>query len=128
MKGVTLNAASARCAFYGSREVVFRGRTGAFLAVPWGPPGFFIVERGHSVLSDASVQLNRPRFLILLAAVSTGALAVLLVPEWHVPATADSRYWNALVAFALLGIVCDSSFLPIERVPFAKLSSSVAFI
>jgi len=83
-------------------------------------PVSFIVERGHSVLSDASVQLNRPRFLILLAAVSTGALAVLLVPEWHVPATADSRYWNALVAFALLGIVCDSSFLPIERVPFAS--------
>ena len=79
-------------------------------------------------MSDTTVHLNRPRFLILLAAVSTGALAVLLGPEWHVPATADSRYWNALVAFALLGIVCDSSFLPIARVPFAKLSSSVAFI
>ena len=79
-------------------------------------------------MADHSVQLNRPRFLILLAAISTGALAVLLVPEWQVPATADSRYWNGLVAFALLGIACDSSFLPIARVSFAKLSSSVAFI
>ena len=79
-------------------------------------------------MSDTSVQLNRPRFLILLAGISTGALAVLVIPEWQIPTVVSSRYWNGLVAFALLAIACDSSFLPIARVSFAKLSSSVAFI
>jgi hypothetical protein len=38
MKGVTLNAASARCAFYGSREVVFRARLGGLVSVTLGAP------------------------------------------------------------------------------------------
>jgi putative nucleotidyltransferase with HDIG domain len=65
---------------------------------------------------------------MLLAGISAGALAVLFIPEWQVPAATNSKYWNGVVVFALLGIACDSSLLPIARVSFAKLSSSVAFI
>ena len=79
-------------------------------------------------MSEKSLQLTRPRFLILLACISAGALAVFVVPEWQVPDPQNSRFWNGLLAFTALAIACDSWFLPIARVPFAKLSSSVAFI
>lgn len=79
-------------------------------------------------MSEKNPQLTRPGFLLVLAGVSAGALAVLLLPEWQVAGTESSRYWNGLVAFALLAVACDAWFLPIARVPFAKVSSSVVFI
>ncbi len=39
-----------------------------------------------------------------------------------------SRFWNAVVAFLILGVACDSFFLPVSRVPFANITSSVVFI
>jgi len=52
----------------------------------------------------------------------------LFLPEWSFPSVMQSQYWNGLVAFALLGIVCDSTFLPISRITSANVRSSVAFI
>ena len=76
---------------------------------------------------------NQPRFdrwsfRLLLAAVSIAAGALFFAAEWYVPPIADSSFWNALVAFTLLGIVSDSAFLPLPRISHAPVGSSVVFI
>lgn len=55
------------------------------------------------------------------------ALATLLVfgLEWQSPPLSPSRFWNALAAFALLGVVSDSLFF---EIPIAKANASLAFI
>jgi putative nucleotidyltransferase with HDIG domain len=73
-------------------------------------------------------QLNRWGFRLLLLVVSLAAIALLLADEWHIPSMSQARYWNSLVAFGLLGIACDSTFLPISRISFARVGTSVAFI
>src|SRR5258708_3069272 len=73
-------------------------------------------------------QLDRWRFRSLLVAISVGTGVLLVVQEWSIPPIADTSYWNGLLAFVLLGIACDSSFLPISRISFARLGTSVAFI
>jgi len=73
-------------------------------------------------------QLNRWGFRLLLVVVSLAAIALLLADDWYIPAMSEARYWNSLAAFALLGIACDSSFLPISRISFARVGTSVAFI
>jgi putative nucleotidyltransferase with HDIG domain len=73
-------------------------------------------------------QLNRWGFRLLLGVVSLAAIALLLADDWYIPAMSEARYWNSLAAFALLGIACDSSFLPISRISFARVGTSVAFI
>jgi putative nucleotidyltransferase with HDIG domain len=64
----------------------------------------------------------------LTALLSVVAGAVLFIPDWQILSTNDPKYLNGLVAFALLGVVCDSSFLPISRISTANVRSSVAFI
>ncbi len=73
-------------------------------------------------------QLERWSFRLLLVALSGATVALLLAQEWFTPSPSDSAYWNGLIAFALLGVACDSSFLPISRISFARLGTSVAFI
>jgi putative nucleotidyltransferase with HDIG domain len=74
------------------------------------------------------LQLGRWSFRLFLGAVSAAAVGLLLVEEWYVPTASQAPYWNGLVAFALLGIACDSSFLPISRLSVDRLGTSVAFI
>lgn len=71
---------------------------------------------------------NRLGFYVLALSVSAATVVAFFSTTWVIPPTAYSKYWNGLVAFTLLGIACDSSFLPISRITFAKVSSSVAFI
>src|SRR5882762_7952377 len=73
-------------------------------------------------------QLGRWSFRLLLGIVSAATLALLLFGPWYVPSGKETVYWNALVAFLLLGIACDSSFLPLSRIAFARVGTSVAFI
>jgi putative nucleotidyltransferase with HDIG domain len=73
-------------------------------------------------------QLDRWGFRFLLVAISVAAGALLFLQDWFIPPTTDTSYWNGLLAFVLLGIACDSSFLPISRISFARLGTSVAFI
>jgi len=73
-------------------------------------------------------QLDRWSFRLLLVAISVATGVLLFVQEWSIPRIADTSYWNGLLAFVLLGIACDSSFLPISRISFARLGTSVAFI
>src|SRR2546429_7213284 len=61
----------------------------------------------------------------LVGVVSLAALSLLILPGWEAPGPFPSKFWNALAAFAILGIVCDSFS---SRLPFAKVSTSVGFI
>jgi hypothetical protein len=68
--------------------------------------------------------LERARVYLLVGLVTLASTALLFFPEWVVPAP---RLWNALAAFAILGIVCDSFSFSIPF-PFAKVTTSVGFI
>ncbi len=68
--------------------------------------------------------LERARVYLLVGLVTLASTALLFFPEWVLPAP---RLWNALAAFAVLGIVCDSFSFNIPF-PFAKVTTSVGFI
>jgi putative nucleotidyltransferase with HDIG domain len=76
------------------------------------------------VVVQANDARNRRRLYVLIALVTLAAGALLLVPNWQLPLD-DPRFRNGVVAFAILGILCDTSFL---RISFANINSSVAFI
>jgi len=77
-------------------------------------------------MTEATQQRLHPlRIYALIAVVCSAAAFLLLTGEWQWPGAFPSRYWNALAAFAILGILSDSFFL---RMPFAKVSTSVSFI
>lgn len=78
--------------------------------------------------SGVGASSYRLGFYTLVAILTPLAAAVLLLPGWSIPSSGDPKYWNGLVAFAVLAIACDSSFLPIARISGAKVSSSVVFI
>ena len=69
--------------------------------------------------------LERYRIYLLVAAVTVAAGCFLLARLWALPGPSSHATWNALVAFAALAILCDTSFL---RISFANINSSVAFI
>ena len=69
--------------------------------------------------------LERYRIHALVAAVSVAAVWLLATRLWILPAEYSSTNWNALIAFAALAILCDTSFL---RLSFANIGSSVAFV
>src|SRR2546430_5243624 len=73
-------------------------------------------------------QLDRWTFRLLLVGISAATAVLLFIQDWFIPPTSASGYWNGLFAFMLLGIACDSSFLPITRISFVRLGTSVAFI
>lgn len=69
---------------------------------------------------------SRPLLLsVVIATVSIATCAILFLPEWRAPYQDQSAFWNGLIAFTLLGILCDTSFL---RISFANVNSSVAFV
>ena len=67
------------------------------------------------------------RLYLLTALLSALTGVVLFLPGWVLPALSP-QYWNGLVAFSVLAVICDSSFLPISRITSANVRSSVAFI
>jgi putative nucleotidyltransferase with HDIG domain len=73
-------------------------------------------------------QLDRWSFRFLLGALTAGAMVLLAARQWYVPEVSDTRFWNGFIAFVLLGIACDSSFLSISRLSVARVGTSVAFI
>src|SRR5438552_7460863 len=77
-------------------------------------------------MTEATQQRLHPlRIYALIAVVCSAAAFLLLTGEWQWPGAFPSRYWNALAAFAILGILSDSFFL---RLPFARVNTSVGFI
>jgi putative nucleotidyltransferase with HDIG domain len=77
---------------------------------------------------NRSPQLDRWSFRLLLLAVGVAALVVLRLGDWFVPSLVDPAFWNALIAFTILGIASDSSFLPLPRISSARVGSSVVFV
>jgi putative nucleotidyltransferase with HDIG domain len=67
----------------------------------------------------------RVRIYVLL--VVAAAAACVFAADWSVPSADESRFWNALVAFAVLGFLSAASYLKL-RVGQSETSSSVAFI
>lgn len=65
------------------------------------------------------------RLYALIAVVAIVATAGLIALPWGIPGASDTKFWNGLVAFTLLAIACDTSFL---RMSFANINSSVAFV
>lgn len=68
------------------------------------------------------------RLYLLTAFLSALTGVALFLPVWDFPASVLPQYWNGLVAFSVLAVICDSSFLPISRITSANVRSSVAFI
>jgi len=124
---VTLDVATARFSVHGSREVVFRRWYGWTLAEYLGPH-----VSSQPVDGDMSERISQRReslrLYLLTAFLSALAGVVLLLPDWAIPSSAQPQYWNGLVAFSVLAVICDSSFLPISRITSANVRSSVAFI
>src|SRR5229473_4252129 len=79
-------------------------------------------------MGENQPRFDRWRFRLLLAAIGVAAITLLFATEWYVPPIANTSFWNALVAFALLGIASDSAFLPVPRISQARVGSSVVFI
>lgn len=79
-------------------------------------------------MTESAPQFDRWSFRILLMIVAGAAIAPFVLTEWYLPAISDTRFWNALVSFAVLGIASDSSFLPLPRISRAGVGSSVVFI
>src|SRR5712664_1941386 len=91
------------------------------------PLGFLGPER-RGWMGENQPQFDRWSFRLLLAAVGVAAISLLFATEWYVPPLANTSFWNALVAFTLLGIASDSAFLPVPRISHARVGSSVVFI
>src|SRR5438128_5181842 len=53
-------------------------------------------------------RMQQARIYALIGAVSVAAFSLLAFREWYIPAPFPSRFWNALAAFAILGIVSES--------------------
>jgi len=79
-------------------------------------------------MGETHPQFDRWSFRFVLTAVSTAAVSLLFAVEWQLPPLAETSFWNAIVAFAALGIASDSAFLPVPRISNAHLGSSVVFI
>src|SRR3989441_11551668 len=102
MKGVTLNAASARCAFYGSREVVFRARRGGLVSVTLGAPPVSHSSLTWGRMTEATQPMpHQLRIYALIAVVCSAAAFLLLTDVMQWPGPFPSRYWNGLAAFAI---------------------------
>ena len=69
----------------------------------------------------------RIRVWLYLLLVVAAAAACLLAAGWSVPSADGPRFWNALVAFAVLGFLSEASYLKV-RIGRSDTTSSVAFI
>jgi HD superfamily phosphohydrolase YqeK len=68
---------------------------------------------------------ERSRIYLLVAAVTVAAGWFLVGRAWAIPGDGTQVTWDAVVAFAALAILCDTSFL---RISFGNINSSVAFV
>jgi putative nucleotidyltransferase with HDIG domain len=70
-------------------------------------------------------KLQQARVYAFIIAVTIAALCLLALRDWAIPGPFPSRFWNALAAFILLGIVSESfSF----TIPVANVRTSVSFV
>lgn len=70
-------------------------------------------------------RLENARIYVLVGTVSLASIALLFLRDWYIPGQFPSKFWNAIAAFAILGIVSDAFAF---KIPIAKVSTSVGFI
>src|SRR5437773_11936936 len=70
-------------------------------------------------------KLQQALIYTYISAVSGATLSVLALREWDIPAPFPYKFWNAIAAFVILGIVSESfSF----TIPVANVRTSVSFV
>src|SRR3989442_2815070 len=70
-------------------------------------------------------RLQQALIYAYISAVSVATLSLLAFREWDIPAPFPSKFWNAIAAFVILGIVSESfSF----TIPVANVRTSVSFV
>ncbi len=79
-------------------------------------------------MSEKQPQFDRTGFRLLLVMVCAGAALLLALTDWYIPSFSNGPFWNAVVAFTILGIASDSSFIPSPRISTSGIGSSVVFI
>jgi len=120
-KGVTLNVP---CAFCGFCEVVFREWHGV-VVVTYGALSLFLERSDPGMTEARRRRFQQARIYALIGAVSVATLCLLYLREWEIPAPFPSKFWNALAAFFILGILSESfSF----TIPIANVRTSVSFV
>src|SRR5712691_9474244 len=123
-KGVTLNVALARSAFCGFCEVVFRERH-SVVVVTHGSLSLFTSQLTLGMTESLRRRLQQALIYAYISAVSVVTLCLLAFREWDIPAPFPSKFWNAIAAFVILGILSESfSF----TIPVANVRTSVSFV
>jgi len=79
-------------------------------------------------MSENQPQFDRWSFRFLLGAVCAAAIGLLASTDWYLPPLTNTAFWNAVVAFTVLGIISESAFLPVPRISNGRVNASVAFI
>src|SRR5689334_3401252 len=70
-------------------------------------------------------KLQKARIYVFIGVVSIAAFYLLTIRTWDKPGPFPSKFWNALAAFVILGIVSESfSF----TIPVANVRTSVSFV
>ncbi len=90
----------------------------------WGPfPTYLTANLGMT--EPLRRKLQQALIYTYISAVSAATLWVLAFREWDIPAPFPSKFWNAIAAFVILGIVSESfSF----TIPVANVRTSVSFV
>ena len=90
----------------------------------WGPfPTYLKASIGMNERLRRTLQ--QALLYAYISAVSAATLGVLALREWDIPAPFPSKFWNAIAAFVLLGVVSESfSF----TIPVANVRTSVSFV
>lgn len=61
----------------------------------------------------------------LVLAFVAAAMALLFLPSWNLPPISNAAYWNGVLVFLMVAILCDAWFL---KASYANVSTSVAFL
>src|SRR6266851_881300 len=89
-----------------------------------GPFPFYLTTDSR-MTESLRRRLQQALIYAYISAVSVATLCLLAFREWDIPAPFPSKFWNAIAAFVILGIVSESfSF----TIPVANVRTSVSFV
>src|SRR6266853_442663 len=89
-----------------------------------GPFPFYLTTDSR-MTESLRRRLQQALIYAYISAVSVATLSLLAFREWDLPAPFPSKFWNAVAAFVILGIVSESfSF----TIPVANVRTSVSFV
>src|SRR6266852_31586 len=89
-----------------------------------GPFPFYLTTDSR-MTESLRRRLQQALIYAYISAVSVATLSLLAFREWDIPAPFPSKFWNAIAAFVILGILSESfSF----TIPVANVRTSVSFV